>query len=1443
MTEYIQVGRRFSTYDPKILDEASDYTFLYSGEHSSPYTWEDLLKYKACVIIAEGQSGKTEEFRRQTLALRAGGKFAFYCPLENLLHFKLEDALELGDQAELERWSASESPGWFFLDAVDEVKIQGPKDFERAVVAAVSAISQHMPRAHIIISSRPHAWDSNLDHNMLCRRLGLREDRKERRQASSDSAKDSIQTDDDLASAAEVDAMTSEIDPPALPVFRLAPLTRPQVEEFARIQGVQDPDAFLEAIGRANADVYASRPDDLLGLISLWKASQRIENYTSVVRSNVERKLTERNPRHERAATLSLERAQLGAEQLAAAVTLTHRPTILIPLQQVSADVVEQCIDPRVILPNWTAVEIAELLGRPLFDQSFYGTVRFHHRTAREYLAARWLERLIRNRKHRRSIRNLLLAQPYEVEQLVVRPSLKPVAGWLAQWDPDIRDAILKIDGKVLLEFGDASALPVDVRALLLTRYAERYADRRQTSLSLDLREIQRLSDPRLGPTIQTLLLKHRANIGLQQLLLKIIREGKVSACQEAAASLAHDQAMDTYTRSCAIEAVAHAGTTEDGKRLCQEFLTTTGPLSRRLITTLVTSFFPAVLSVADLLALLAKAAVPKDNFSSGLRYFLLKAVDKIKTAAELSYCLTETERLLSEKPHIDRFCPVSKKNFWLLQFAAHLLKRLIILDAIDVHSSVSLSILTMATHADHIREYTDDVKSWATEIVQNDHLVRHGMFWLDVERAKIAARTKAVLSIWDNRLIVHRLNADNLDDFLRDVATRSSEDDRQLALTALVWIARISDDYNKVVGEIRKAIAGIPALEAALARLTKPSEASPSDLQHQREIARLDRQTEERAEKHSKNREESIIWLKENVSKLGIGNHAEAGRYLTNIHYLYRQALDLTESRSRWAIANWRVLIEDFGVQVAEAFRDYCIGYWRLFEPKLRSDPTTERNFVPVGVVLGLSGLAMEAAANASWAETLSSSEATRAARYALWEMNRLPAWFIALELARPSEVRKVLRSEIVWEFEQEDGSHIEYFTMSRLRSEAPKLREKLRPDVINLLCEKNVRCRPALVAALSGVLSSTAALPQEFYKVVHDRLLLAMPDPLYGAWLAAQLCIDGSSGLLKTTEWIESAGDKKTADERAVLLLNYIWGEKAEGFNSEHRGYLEPEVLLGLIKLLHTRTSLGDESYQYKSGWVSNQDRANRALDGMITLLSQYPGKRSYIALLELATSEIATLSRDKILILAEARAEADADLPAWPSKAIPEFTKDAERTPQSLLELFEMGISRLDDIKFDLEEGDESIASILQRTPTEPELRKYFAGQLREMANGKYGVGSEEELANVQRTDIRLHIPNIDSRLPIEENWTGPELRNQLREQLVGDYMRESTCGIFLLLRRNNAGNAKTSWKTARGGKSMNFAELIDWLSDQCRDLQAANSVINLRVVGIDLTRRST
>ena len=196
----------------------------------------------------------------------------------------------------------------------------------------------------------------------------------------------------------------------------------------------------MDAITRADTDIFAERPQDLLELIAYWNEHGRIGTHAEMIAFNINKKLVEPNPDRDAARPLAQAKALEGAMLLAAALTLTRKNSILLPDRPVDPIRVAQALEPKELLRNWDAHDIQTLLDRPLFDEATYGRVRFHHRSVREYLTARWLLHLLESGTSRRAVEGLLFAHRYGLD--VVIPSMKPIAAWLALRDERVRSPV-----------------------------------------------------------------------------------------------------------------------------------------------------------------------------------------------------------------------------------------------------------------------------------------------------------------------------------------------------------------------------------------------------------------------------------------------------------------------------------------------------------------------------------------------------------------------------------------------------------------------------------------------------------------------------------------------------------------------------------------------------------------------------------------------------------------------------------------------------------------------------------------------------------------------------------------------------------------------------------------------------------------------------------------
>jgi hypothetical protein len=343
---------------------------------------------------------------------------------------------------------------------------------------------------------------------------------------------------------------------------------------------------------------------------------------------------------------------------------------------------------------------------------------------------------------------------------------------------------------------------------------------------------------------------------------------------------------------------------------------------------------------------------------------------------------------------------------------------------------------------------------------------------------------------------------------------------------------------------------------------------------------------------------------------------------------------------------------------------------------------------------------------------------------------------------------------------------------------------------------------------------------------------------------WVIVLLCADGGRGCELLKGWIAGLPSIEEQKETMINFCAALMDHRNSRFGRAARDFERVEVLNDLLPLIYKFIRV-EEGARHEGGVYTpgTRDHAEGTRSHLLGVIVNTPGRQSYDALVNLANSISFGYSKDRMDYLAKERAALDAELEPWSGAAVAEFAVWAEKQPKSEADLFALGLARLDDLKKDIEEGDESIATLLLKVTNEPELRRYFADQLRKSSRAFYTVGSEEELADATRTDIRLNAPQVSAPVPIElkiaDKWTLAQLIERLENQLVGQYMRVSQYGIFLVVHNGK----KKSWKDTRAKKLLGFAELIETLKRDLTHLTPKYpNIAALEVIGIDFTARS-
>src|SRR4029453_7620245 len=242
-----------------------------------------------------------------------------------------------------------------------------------------------------------------------------------------------------------------------------------------------------------------------------------------------------------------------------------------------------------------------------------------------------------------------------------------------------------------------------------------------------------------------------------------------------------------------------------------------------------------------------------------------------------------------------------------------------------------------------------------------------------------------------------------------------------------------------------------------------------------------------------------------------------------------------------------------------------------------------------------------------------------------------------------------------------------------------------------------------------------------------------------------------DGALGSLRA--WLSEAEDDGKATRRMIAFCNALMAHHEVRFGSIWRNFERVEILRQLIPLVFRHVWIEEDNMHEGSYKPDARDDPETTRGYLLRRVRDTPGRTAFDTLVAFSRELPHERSRHRMVVLAHRRAAEDAEQEAWLASDVLSFAEQAEKDPRSARDLFDLACSRLDDLKFDIEEGDESVAQLLRKVDRETELRIWFARELRRAARGRYSVPPEEELADATRPDLRIHAPAVDAPVPIE------------------------------------------------------------------------------------------
>jgi hypothetical protein len=1415
---FIELDRRFLDVTELTEPEESalrSYTASLLGKEAG-IGWADLLESRIVVILGEPGSGKTWELRNQAKLLKNRG-FAFFIPLDRLVEGPLERALYPADERQFLEWVKKGGQVTFFLDSVDEGKFRKQQDFARALDSFVRGVG--LPRiriVRIVISSRVSEWRIHADREEIFQRF-------------------------DLTWSDKQGADKSTTKTPEFRVVQLEPLDRSRVRKFAEEIGLENPKLFLEAIDIQHAWEFVRRPIDVADLISYWLEHGQLGTLSELIEFNLSKNLRE-TPERIQNDPLTPQLSRTGAECLGAAVIFCQRfnffiPDTIPPADTSGALVAEQCLP-----SDWSSAMGRAMLSRAIFDAASYGRIRFHHRRIAEYVTASWLAQRMKEGCPYPVLENLLFC--HHESRMIIRPSLRPVAAWLAigneSWNRRLREHILTSAPDLFLTLGDPQSLPVEYKKSIIQNLIARYRGRQRIFLDADAEAMSRMANPALSPLIVTLLEETTTPIDIKLLLLQIIRHGRLRDCLDVALNIVESQNEPILLKSYAVAAIRDIGDKEARRRL-SEISERFDRIENHLCALILEAIYPEAIGPQSLATLLGKTE-KVDRYSTDLPWYLKKHLEETLPTEQAADMLQELLRLAQQPPHLrhnGEDTPISDRFCWLGEVIPVVLMHLMKQSELQNHEiEIAARALWILRNYRRYDKMNRDLPGEFSSLLDRYPPIRRAYFWICIEeihRQKPDKKLSPTL-VYDYYGVVKQREED-IHWLIKDIRESSSEQIKTTTLQFAVYLWHSSGRRRSIKKLIKQSIKG----NRELLRLSKREfNISISEkfrhFLYRRGIYSWD-QIYWKLKNKIGNRYSTFrdkIWLYRNLKNL------RNGKAIYALSGLAREAA--SEDYHHWGTNSWLPLNAKRGVLIARAAATGWKVAWRRWTPPLPHEKP-KPNETDCRVIIGLSGINISLADGELDFATMPSDEARLACRYAVNEMNGFPTWFSALAEHHPDAVRDVLSECVRGEWNiPADREHV-HEVLSHIRYYGKEISPLVAEDILEHLMVGDPLHYGVLEAVLSILLSMPNLPRLAISTLAAKRLANYTPDnPRFILWMVILSQLESNTAMKKLKDLISQGSDP--TDLIAGICAGLGSHSHSEYPLIENPDYLNAKVMSEFIPLVFQYVNVEEDIDRTHGGAYTptGRDHAQEFRNGLIERFSRLPGREVEDVLASIAYNPLFVGHRDYILHLIDKRAEQLSESLPWSPQDIRDFMQEHETSPHSAYELFKIGCKRLTVIKDEVEIGEISSRYDLHPDDKEDRLRSWLARQLRSFSKGRYNVPQEEEIDLEQKPDLRIEAPGMTS-VSIEvkwaDNWSLNELIEGLADQLVGKYLRspDSNYGIYVLGYKGE----KNYWLKGENGQKLAFNDLVQDLQQKARELEKDyKDAIGLKVIDINFQR---
>jgi len=1351
--------------------------------------WPDLLAKRRVVILAEAGSGKTEELTAQACLQTAAGKFAFYATVQDVGRDGLDSALRPTDRARLNAWRSSSELGWFFIDSIDEAKLENIR-LERALRQIANGIVGAEDRAHIVLSGRHTDWEFARDARRLNEELPI--PRK--------SVAEPVPPLDELIRRVLRHEKPPEPTPEETPlIVVMAQLDADKVRTYASAKNAPELDSLMDAIQAANLWDFARRPLDLDWIVRYWRDHGRLGSFTAMIEASLRERVREVDPDRARCDSLDAERAQRGLERIGAALVFGRQTTIAIPDKDAPIDDARSAVTIDDVLPDWPSEDRLQLLTRPAFDPATFGRARLHNDNegiVRAYLAARWLHRLRQANLSQRRLHDFLFSRTYGVE--LIKPSMLETAAWLSLWDESVASQVIRRAPFLLLTAGDPASLPPATRQAVLTALIALMRRDEETPL-LEIGSLARFAQPDIAPALRAIWETNKGNAEIRELVLRLIWLGKLRECADVAEAASFGQFPDLYTAITAGRALLAAGDDRQRTNYAEYVRRNCASIPALVVWEAVEDLFPRLIDVDDLLAILAVVHLG-DGEGGGfnLDWHGPDLTARLATAADLTKLIEGLLRHLDPVPPDPDADDSSSRDAQYATTLAAAAEQL--LELSPPHAAPEAAIDAVLRIGDRRFDRTQRRLKRGADAVERLHRTperRRSAFWRAADRL-------GNHRILNGRPLLHAFQMKflgwppglvlaDIDWLLADAPGRDRATERQLAInTALsLWLNECEHD-EALKARIAAVADSDTDMQVAYTEWFTPRVKSAEEIKSEEELAKAMRAGKQAQAEQEQSWVDFVTQMRADPLKLRQLLPTAPNTVDRRVYDLWQLLRQAVRSSSRYAIGTVAPIAEIAGQEVATEFANRLSEIWRSRKPTLHSERApNDRNQINMIDCMCIAGVSIEAASRPNWAAQLTKEQAVRATEYATLEINGFPDWIGALAAAWPAAVEQVLAKEAGSNLDDPTPG-IHYQTLESIYRGPENLTR-----LLSLALWRELQTRPSLnQLALRALLPTLVrALPEvekgDLYALLLYRFQGADDPQVCARYLGAAYAINPQGATDALVEKLDRLGEaEKTAlVERALpQIFGSRWGR-----SKPFAVALDLATLERLIVLAYRIVRIEDDRNRANQGLYSpdERDEAQEARSATFQALVSIPGAATFEAIMRLIDTPGFPIPASRLRALAHDRAAEDSEHTAWTAGEARQVEERFERPPVTGRELQLVALQRLEDLQHDLIHGDFQQGTTLSALPDEPAVQNWMADRLRHVQGTAYSIEREPHVADEKEPDLRFRSKVSDANVAIEikvaESWSLPQLEDALVKQLCRQYLRaqDSREGILLLV----------------------------------------------------------